>query len=347
MDERHRQTIKIAFTDFPGPFNPNAIENFLARKYNVVVDEENPDYVIFSVFGHQYLKCANAIRIFFTGENVHPDFNLCDYAFGFDWLTLEDRYYRCPNFMLYDEFRELRDGLRTTGPIVKQRFCNFIYSNANCHPYRDSLFRALCGYRNVESAGAHLNNVRSAEGVPFLGPAMIDKLTFQREYKFSIAVENSSTIGYTTEKLIHALAADTVPIYWGDPEVGRQFNTKRFINCHDFDSVEAVVARVREVDQSDAALREILSEPVFPNGIVPEGLTDAWLMKSFDDIFGQEKSLAYRRNAHVWGRIYEEKRCDEIRANSRPEGLVSRIVSRARRSVKAIGIRLSSLTARR
>src|SRR5262249_55166951 len=53
-------------------------------------------------------------------------------------------------------------------------------------------------------------------------------------YKFVIAFENSSLSGYNTEKLTHAIEADCVPIYWGDPEIGRSFNTRRFVNGHDY-----------------------------------------------------------------------------------------------------------------
>lgn len=43
-------------------------------------------------------------------------------------------------------------------------------------------------------------------------------------YYFSVAVENASYPGYFTEKITDCFAAKTVPIYWGDPEIGRNFN---------------------------------------------------------------------------------------------------------------------------
>src|SRR5262249_2370957 len=60
------------------------------------------------------------------------------------------------------------------------------------------------------------------------------KVAFLRNYKFVIAFENSSHPGYNTEKLTHAIEADCVPIYWGDPEIGRSFNVARVINAHDY-----------------------------------------------------------------------------------------------------------------
>ena len=61
-----------------------------------------------------------------------------------------------------------------------------------------------------------------------------EKIEFLRTCKFVVAFENSSAPGYNTEKLTHAIEADCLPIYWGDPQVGRSYNTRRFINAHDF-----------------------------------------------------------------------------------------------------------------
>lgn len=312
------QQIKLAFSDFYGPRNPDAITELLSREYEVIVTDQNPDYVIYSVFGYRFFEFSGAIRIFFTGENVHPDFNLCDYAFGYDWLQFEDRYCRCPNYQLYDEFREMRQRRRTiipsgSRPANRERFCNFIYSNGNAHPFRAELFHRLCRYKKVDSAGPYLNNTGFTAGSALLGAdATLEKINFQRQCKFSLAVENSSSVGYTTEKLVHALAADTIPIYWGNPAVGREFNERRFVNCHAFGSLEEIISRIEEIDRNDALYESILNEPFFPDDQVPESLTDEAVLAQFRRIFSQSKADARRRNEYVWGRMYEERRRREV-----------------------------------
>ena len=99
--------IKIKFVDFWGGFNPhdNFITNVLKRNYEVLVTD-SPDYLFFSVFGYSHLK-YNCVKILFIGENIVPDFNLCDYAMGFDFLDFGDRYMRLPLFMVFDSFKEL------------------------------------------------------------------------------------------------------------------------------------------------------------------------------------------------------------------------------------------------
>jgi hypothetical protein len=140
--------VRLVFSDFPGNCNPDKILLMLQQKFEIEIDDVNPDYVIYSVFGNYYLNYKNAIRIFFTGENVTPDFNLCDYALGYDWLDYEDRYHRCPNYQLYDQYKDLVNRRTSTKndeviSYEKTKFCNFIYTNGNAHPFRDEFFNAL------------------------------------------------------------------------------------------------------------------------------------------------------------------------------------------------------------
>lgn len=310
--------IRVNFTDFPGPANPVAMLRLLQKRHQVVLEAENPNFVFYSVCGYDFLKYEKSIRVFFTGENIHPDFNLCDYALGFDWLTLEDRYFRCPNFLLYEEYEELmaKKPLSSEQVLAVQqrpRFCNFIYSNAKAHPFRDQLFHALSERKKVDSAGLHLNNTGIFLGSPSLGAmATRDKVEFQKECRFTLAIENSSTPGYTTEKLIHALLADTIPIYWGDPVVGRQFNTRRFVNCHEFDSISDIVNRVLEIEHCQKISNSILQEAIYANGTAPCNLTPDAVLKFIESFIGKPQEVSKRRNPYFWARMYEDRRRREV-----------------------------------
>lgn len=312
-----RKTLRIKFCDFPGPANIDAIQRILCQYYVLQIEDESPDFVFYSVFGNEHLRHRDAVRIFFTGENVHPDFNLCDYAFGFDRMSFADRYYRCPNFMIYEEFQSLIRQPENTKKDQRQKFCNFIYSNSAAHPFRTELFHAIDQYKSVDSVGPYLNNTGIFRGSPSLGAeATEDKLAFQSECKFSIAVENSSSPGYTTEKLVHALIAGTIPIYWGDPDVETDFNSARIINCHRFSTVDEVVHRIREIDNDDTLYRSIIAQPIFPNGEIPQGLRLDALGRQLRQILDSPVAKARRRNMHVWGEIYESRRQMETQSHT-------------------------------
>ena len=289
------------------------------------MEPDDPDYVIYSVSGCNFMTYKDAIRIFFTGENIVPDFNLCDYAFGYHWIEFSDRYFRCPNYQLYDQYKALtaRSTSLGRGEILgytKPRFCNFIYAEDGGHPFRTEFFHRLNSRKRVDSAGQHLRNVDDDIGPAFKGDWTIPKVAYQKQFRFSIAFENSSSPGYTTEKIVHALAADTVPIYWGNPEIGREFNTKRFINCHEYDSPDAVIERVLELDEDEDAFQELLRQPFFPHDNQVGNLTDDAVLDRFSLIFEQEHAAAFRRNLQSWGKKYEKRRSREAESHRFVEG---------------------------
>lgn len=298
-----KKTIKLWYTDFYEGFDPSAniFQELLAESYSIKLDSEKPDYLIFSCYGKDFLNYQNCIRIFYTGENLVPDFNLCDYAIGFSYLNFEDRYLRYPNFaFIEDQFEDLLKSRSFTQEDLRKKeiFCNFIYSNSKADPVRDNFFHLLNNKKKVLSPGNHLNNASMPIGDRFSENWMYSKLHVQLKSKFTIAFENSSSPGYTTEKLMHAFITNTVPIYWGNPEVARDFNSKAFINCHDFESLNGVVEEVLEIDKNDTLFLSILNEPPFQNNEIPKGLQRQTLESFLISIFDQNFEKAFRRPFH-------------------------------------------------
>lgn len=197
------------------------------------------------------------IKVLIAYEAISPDWNLFDYAIGFDdRLFNDDRFIRVISpFDLYNGFvTERKNNIESieqakTVLSTKTGFCNFLYSNPQAHPMRDRLFYGISEYKQVDSLGRHLNNVDKA-GTGFEGHSN-ECVPLKRKYKFSIASENASYSGYTSEKLLTSLEAHTVPIYFGNPNVKDDFNPEAFINATDFDSLESLVAYIRKVDNDD------------------------------------------------------------------------------------------------
>ena len=53
-----------------------------------------------------------------------------------------------------------------------------------------------------------------------------------RPYKFSVTMENNVRLGYISEKLFNGIFSDTIPIYFGAPDIGRYINLKRIVYCN-------------------------------------------------------------------------------------------------------------------
>jgi hypothetical protein len=225
----------------------------LPELFDVEISNKRYDLVIGSTKTPiEYLNCEG-VKLFYTGENIVPDFNLYDYAIGFDYLDFGDRYLRLPLYCLYPEFDALIEQpfQNSDEDRVNRKFCSMVVSNAHwSSPIRKEFFEELSKYKRVDSAGRYLNNMG--------GSYLEDKQAFISQYKFNIAFENSSVPGYTTEKIMHAMAANTLPIYWGNPLVGRDFNPKSFVNLLDFKSLKECVDYIVFLDQHDEKYLEML-----------------------------------------------------------------------------------------
>jgi len=292
-----KRTIRIAAVDF-GPETSmltNVLE-FLSDHYDFeITTDRNADYVFHSNYGYDVLAYPG-VRIFITGENVSPNMGISDYAMAFDQMTFGDRYCWMPLIKLY---RDAYDTFLHPRPPVdeiiagKTDFCAYVMSSTrDSAPERTRIFDLLNEYKPVHSGGSWNNNV---------GGRVPDKLAFQASHKFVIAFENSSTPGYLTEKFADAAQANAIPIYWGDPTIGEYFNPRAFVNCHDFDSLEDAVERVKQIDADDALYQSMLAEPWFPEGIEPECLRTETFQIFLSNIFEQEPEKAFRRNRGRWG----------------------------------------------
>jgi hypothetical protein len=329
--------LKLYFCDFSADFVPekNFFFTLLSRKYKIVLDRQRPNFLIYSCYGHEFFS-YDCPRIFYTAENIRPDFNLCDYAIGFDYMEFGERFIRLPNYA-YDR-HSLQKLIRTRhlskeDLAPKIGFCNFIHSNAFADPTRDQFFHLLSRYKKVDSPGSHLNNMTGKAISGRVGDT--SKVDFQKNYKFSIAFENSSSPGYTTEKIMHAFVADTVPIYWGNPLVTREFNPKSFINCHEFKSLEEVVQQVAELDKNDDQYLAMLNEPCLRGNVIPEALREEKVLDFFTSIFSQPSTAAFRRPRHGTTVSYENCMRNALALAARRDALM-RLAKSPLRPFKAL-----------
>jgi hypothetical protein len=252
--------IKINFVDFWSGFDKmnNYFYNLLIQKYKVTIDE-NPDLLFYSCFGEEYLK-FNCTRIFYTGENIRPDFSACDFAFTFDYNKRKN-HFRLPLYSLYIDHHNMLGQLKTIDSRevarsiwrAKTKFCCMVVSNPNCKE-RITFFQNLSKVKWVDSGGSVLNNV---------GGRVADKAEFIKDYKFVISFENYAQDGYTTEKILEPIFMDCIPIYWGNKLIEKDFNAERFIDYSKFDSEEELIAKLLEIDQNDELAVDMLMQPAF------------------------------------------------------------------------------------
>lgn len=276
--------IRIKYVDFPyASFDPEDhwITQTLKKRYRIEFSD-TPDFLFYSTWGCEFLKYPNAVRIFFTGEPVSPNFNDCDYALVPEPIHYNDRCCQFPigdneNQGLYHVASLIQDRSRVTADMADRKFCNFVASHdwvGQGGPLRRDFCKALMErYKHVDCPSHVLHNLDSAlmprwsQGLA-LGQGIVNKdwhqtkIDFIRDYKFTIAFENCAMSGNTTEKISDAFLAYSVPIYWGNPDILEIANPKAFINCNGYENdFDAIIAEIKRLDNDRDAYLEMLSQP--------------------------------------------------------------------------------------
>jgi len=226
------KSIRVWFCDFWQDFEPRTspIYKKLEEMYSIKLDSVKPELLFYSTEGYDFLK-YNCMRVFYTREQVAPDFDLADYAIGFERMSFNDRYLRYPYYMYYLEKKgKLTDFLsfQEDKLVKKNTSISFVYSNSVSITDRKLFFEFFNDNFIVSSAGNYLNNT---------GFVTEDKNLFESNHSFSLVIENCNYPGYITEKIIDAYISNSVPIYFGAPDVLLDFNADSLILIRNYDSL--------------------------------------------------------------------------------------------------------------
>jgi len=291
-----KKTLHVLFTDMWDGFNAEH-NMFLLMMYEALkyADKEvqlvgytiqtlpsgfQPNVLIFGPFGTEWKKetWKTIKKVHFTGENTQPqlgdgvELNL-GYAHA-DFVN--ESYIRFPLWMIeIDWFGANLELINNPKPLPvdrctkvypgeigeKTKFCAFVVTNP-CNPVRNNAFHWLSQYKQVDSAGRLFNNVGDEIFAGLGGGGgELKKHEFLKKYKFCFAYENSSSPGYTTEKLLHAKAAGCIPIYWGDPKVERDFQPGGFIDARKMTSPGELIQAVQTLDENPSEYLMKLAVP--------------------------------------------------------------------------------------
>src|SRR6185436_15703628 len=154
--------IRLDFCDiFPGfDKTNNFFYNLLSKHFKISICDQ-PDFLIFSEFGHQH-RLHNGVKIFFTGESTAPDFKVCDYALTCHYLD-DPRHLRLPFYTTYGEGWYLCKENDSPEELLKAKtkFCSFVVGNHHPRKNRNRVkfFQRLSKYKRVDSGGRYLNNI--------------------------------------------------------------------------------------------------------------------------------------------------------------------------------------------
>ncbi len=90
--------------------------------------------------------------------------------------------------------------------------------------------KVMCnGHRYRQEVATQLEDVLDLFGFG-RSRSIENKISGLKNYRFSIAMENSLVSTYYTEKIIDCFLTGTIPIYWGCPSIGNIFDSEGIID---------------------------------------------------------------------------------------------------------------------
>ena len=251
-----KKRLKIYSTDL---FNRTRhklwLEQKLENKFIIEYDKDNPDYLIFNVFGeeHKNPKYKHAIKIAIFTENHNPDLNKVDYAIGHSHINYLDRYFK-HSTILWQNCKIISEARKEVLKMpLRTKFCAAVISNSYKANFRLKFIKNLSKYKKVDMGGTYGNNI---------GGIVKDKIEFLSAYKFSIAMENSSADGYISEKIIQSFIAGTIPIYYGDYLIDEYINPKSYILIKGEKDIKDKIKYIKSIDNDDEKYKSFMREKV-------------------------------------------------------------------------------------
>jgi hypothetical protein len=262
--------MKISFCDFWDGFQEN--NNFFLDIFKSIYKDvelssnDECEILIYSCFGNNHHKFDKnkKIKIFYTGENLRPNFNECSFSFTFDFDSYDERNIRIPLWLLQiDWFNKKNYGNpqyvipldhlnNNPYPENKEFFCSMVVNNF--FPERKKIYSILNAYKEVKTVGKPWNNWIYGED---------EKFNIINKGKFNICFENTKFPGYFTEKPIHARVARTIPVYYADRRYEEDFNKKAFIFMSDFSNETDLMNQIKKIDESHELFLEYINQPIF------------------------------------------------------------------------------------
>ncbi|WP_199767208.1 glycosyltransferase family 10 domain-containing protein [Helicobacter salomonis] len=347
--QTHKLPLVVGFSHCP-EFKEHGFEHILAQRYTLEY-QTSPLKACDLVFGasfrlegyHKKILDFPQKRIGYTGENERINFDIYDFGMGFDHMHFHERYLRVPLYYLHlfklytllDTYADLPFNFPQTHGVIPfahayahldrcvreqldlsaRGFASFVASNSNA-PERNRFYQELTAYRPISGGGKVYNTT---------GQPVANKWEFLSRYKFNLCFENTKGLGYTTEKIVDAYFAHTIPIYWGNPLVAQDFNPKSFVNVHDFKDFHEAMDFVRYLDTHPNAYLEMLYTPPLH---IKEG------KGTFCNDLNFAKILAFLQNAIACPELYHEHCFERITHTSISRAIKSRLYA-----LKAYGLK--------
>ncbi len=184
----------------------------------------------------------------------------------------------------------------------KKRFCAFMYSYDV--DFRVQLFDDVNAYKRVDALGKSRNpNFKKATSDRVSTSYLDNAVASYRPFKFVICCENQRAPGYVTEKIINAMLANAIPIYYGATDISDHFNPSSFINIGAFHSRQEAIRFIQQVDENDELYCSMQSQPWFRNNTLPRYFDTKYIQDAFAPIVNKSHQQSIKSQSPIHRRL--------------------------------------------
>jgi hypothetical protein len=280
--------LRVFFLDWydwimPGSSSDNIFIWILKKHFNVILDDKNPDVLFYSLYYNRHLEYKNCLKIYVNSEPLAYnnlelyDENLrhvvsirdADYIITSYKSNIEKNYYM-PIFLLWlyhhyfvtTQIKSLDSLVEYRNIDQRNNFCIFLHNNG-VPERRRVVFDKLIKYKFINTK----NNFYIPDGTS-------NKINSLKTFKFSFAMqnhyykenfENYNVPGLIDEKIIESLISGTIPLYYGNENVGDYLNKDAILNYHDFNNDDSFVEEIIKIDSNYGLYTDIASQPIVKN----------------------------------------------------------------------------------
>lgn len=172
--------------------------------------------------------------------------------------------------------------------VPRQDVC-VVVSNPN-GPVRNKFLARLEKKFKVTYMGRYKNNIGQFLQFDYNDDKFINLVS---KFKFIISMENSKNDTYITEKVVHGLLANTIPVYWGSKRVCDYINKDRILCLENEDNqtIDTLINKMLHIKNSSNQWLDIVNKPNFPKNNTNNVQDNNLLERTIDNIAKDIRSL--------------------------------------------------------
>lgn len=247
--------------------NDHHFENF-----EFVTDDSYEWAVVFGKLGDVVLTTDKRHTIFFGMEPTwshNIDRHAVDYS---DWIFVQNRnifdhdnakVFEGPNYMLYGGTGDVDWGIEqiTHWDLTKTQNISMIVSKTPDTMWWVPNDAPHLYHKRMRVANSLIDNDLPVHVYGNQWPVhgnckgqVWNKHVALTSYRFSIGIENTAENFYTTEKFTDNLLTNTIPIYFGSPNIAEYYDSRGYVQLPDLDDLETIKHTILEVNNNAEAL---------------------------------------------------------------------------------------------